>query len=116
MTPIEVGTIGVVVSALLATTGFVSFLTLARFWRSKGGWFVFWDLLMVTWILDLSSIAHIWNPPWFAWTRLATFAVGFPVLLAWRCWIIFDLQLWGPRRELRAYRNPDTAPEETHAA
>lgn len=116
MTPIEVGTVGVVVSAVLSTVGFCSFLTLATFWRSKGGWFVFWDLLMVTWVLDLSSIAHIWNPTWFAWTRLVTFAIGFPILLGWRCWIIFDLQLWGPRREFRAYRKPDTAQEETHAA
>lgn len=93
MTPVQLGTFGVYLSAVLATTGFIGFATLARFWASgRGGWLVFWDLLMVTWVLDLSAIAHLFDPPWFAWTRFGTFAVGFPLVLAWRLWIIFDLQ------------------------
>jgi hypothetical protein len=98
VTPQDLGTIGIYLSATIATVGFLGFVTLARFWRSRGGWLVFWDLLLVAWVLDLSSIAHLFNPPWFAWLRVVTFAVGFPVVLAWRCWIIFDLQLPSRRR------------------
>lgn len=108
MTPTELGTVGVYLSAVISTVGFLGFVTLARFWRSKGGWLVFWDLLMVTWILDLSSISHLFDPPWFAWTRFGTFAVGMPLVLAWRCAIIFDLQLRGRGR---AYRKTDTLEE-----
>lgn len=98
MTPQTLGTLGVYVCAVLATLGIISFATLARFWRSgRGGWLVFWDLFLIAWILDLSSIAHLFDPPWFAWTRAATFAIGFPAVLIWRLWIIFDLQL--PRRK-----------------
>jgi hypothetical protein len=97
VSPQTLGTIGVYLSAVLSTTGLISFVTLARFWRSRGGWLVFWDLLMVSWILDLSAIAHLFDPPWFAWLRVGTFACGFPLLLMWRLWIIFDLQLWSRR-------------------
>lgn len=115
MTPQTLGTIGVYLSALLATVGFLSFVTLARFWRSgRGGWLVFWDLLLVAWILDLSSIAHLFDPPWFVWLRVATFAVGFPVVLAWRSWIIFDLQHRHRRRPPGAYGETNKE-EETHA-
>lgn len=108
MTPQTLGTFGVYVSAILSTVGFVSFVTLARFWQSgRGGWLVFWDLLMVAWILDLSSISHLFDPPWFAWFRVATFAVGFPALLVWRLQIIFDLQL-RDRWRRRAYRGADS--------
>lgn len=105
MTPQGLGTFGVYVSAVLATIGFWSFVVLARFWRSgRGGWLVFWDLLLIAWILDLSSIAHLFDPPWFAWMRVVTFAVGFPVVLGWRLWIIFDLQLLN-RRHAKDRRN-----------
>lgn len=94
MTTQALGTIGVYASAVLATVGFIAFVVLARFWRSGvGGWLVFWDLLLISWVLDLSSISHLFDPPWFAWTRAATFAIGFPLVLAWRLWIIFDLQV-----------------------
>lgn len=116
MTTHQLGTLGVYLSAALATVGFLAFVTMARFWRSRGGWFVFWDLLLITWILDLSSISHLWDPPWFAWTRVATFAIGFPVVLAWRCWVILDLQLLRRGHRDGAYREPDTHAEETHAA
>lgn len=116
MTTHLLGTIGIYISAVLATIGFAAFVLMARFWRSRGGWFVFWDLLLITWVLDLSSISHIWDPPWFAWTRAATFAVGFPVVLAWRCWVIFDLQLIHRSTRGGAYGKPDTASEETHGA
>jgi len=119
VSPQTVGTIGVYLSAVLATVGFVSFVTLARFWRSgRGGWLVFWDLLLISWVLDLSSIAHLFDPPWFVWLRVGTFAVGFPVVLAWRSWIIFDLQARRRRRLLKAYREADSRPagqEETSA-
>lgn len=104
MTPELLGTIGVYVSAALATLSLAGLILLARFWRSRGGWFVFWDLLMLTWILDLIVVAHVFDPPWFAWLRVGTFAVGMPLVLAWRCWIIFDLQVRRRFREReRAY-------------
>lgn len=111
MTPQTLGTIGVYLSAVLATVGFIGFVTLARFWRSgRGGWLVFWDLLLVAWVLDVSSIAHLFDPPWFAWLRVGTFAVGFPLVLAWRSWIIFDLQVRSRRRAPEAYREADSRP------
>lgn len=120
MTPQEVGTIGVYLSAALASVGFISFVTLARFWRSgRGGWLVFWDLLMISWVLDLSTIAHLFDPPWFSWLRVGTFAVGFPLVLAWRAWIIFDLQARRRHRLSRAYGETDSRPageEEENAA
>lgn len=93
MTPQAVGTLGVYLSAFLATLSLGVFSVSARFWSSRGGWHVFWYMLMVAWVLDLSSISHLFDPPWFAWFRFATFAVGFPLVLVWRLWIIFDLQL-----------------------
>lgn len=104
MTPELVGTIGVYVSAALATLSLIALVALARFWRSKGGWFVFWDLLMVTWVLDLITVVDLGlvrDAPWFVWLRVGSFAVGFPLVLGWRLWIIFDLQL---RRRIVAYR------------
>jgi len=94
------GTVGLYASAAISTVGFLGFVGLARFWHSRGGWHVFWYMLMIAWVLDLSSIAHLWDPPWFAWTRVGTFAVGMPLVLGWRSWIIFDLQL---RRKTMAY-------------
>lgn len=114
MTPQTLGTIGIYLSGILATVGFVSFVMLARFWQSgRGGWLVFWDLLLVAWVLDLSSIAHLFDPPWFTWLRVGTFAVGFPLVLAWRSWIIFDLQHRRQQRRAKAYLGTDSK-EETH--
>jgi hypothetical protein len=93
VTPDLVGTVGVYASALISTVGFAAFVVSARFWASRGGWHVFWYMLMITWVLDMSSIAHLFDPPWFTWLRVGTFAVGMPVVLAWRSWIIFDLQM-----------------------
>jgi hypothetical protein len=109
VTPQTLGTIGVYLSALLSTVGFAGFVTLARFWHTRGGWLLFWDLLMVSWVLDLATISHLFDPPWFAWLRLGTFAAGFPVLLGWRCWIIFDLQ-WRRRFRPGAYGEADSRP------
>lgn len=100
MTPQTLGTIGLYASAVISTVGFIGFTVMARFWHSRGGWHVFWYMLMISWVLDLSSISHIWDPPWFAWTRVVTFTIGMPFVLAWRSWIIFDLQL---RRRPVAY-------------
>lgn len=111
----QLGTIGIYLSAVMSSVGFVAFAMLARFWRSRGGWHVFWYMLMISWVLDLTSISHLLgDSPWFAWVRTVTFTVGMPVVLAWRSWIIFDLQLWRLRRERRAYREADsqTAGEE----
>lgn len=119
MTPQTLGTFGIYASAFLSTVGFASFVMLARFWRSgRGGWLVFVDLLLVSWVLDMAAVAHLFDPPWFAWLRVGTFAVGFPLLLAWRFWIIFDLQLLQRWRKERAYREADSrqaGQEETHA-
>jgi len=101
VTPYLIGTIGIYASALIATVGFVAFVVTARFWESRGGWHVFWYMLVIAWVLDLSSIAHLFDPPWFTWMRVGTFAVGMPFVLAWRSWIIFDLQL---RHRPMAYR------------
>ncbi len=104
MTPQTLGTIGVYLSAAISTIGFVVFAATARFWHSRGGWHVFWYMLVIAWVLDLSTIAHLFDPPWFVWLRVGTFAVGMPLVLGWRSWIIFDLQLWSRRRrQSRAY-------------
>lgn len=100
MTPQLLGTIGVYLSAALATAGVIAFVSLARFWRSRGGWHVFWYMLMISWVLDLAVVRSLFGEaPWFAWLRAASFAVGMPLVLGWRSWIIFDLQL--RRRWLR---------------
>lgn len=110
MTPQLLGTIGVYLSAAISTIGFIGFTVLARFWHSRGGWHVFWYMLMVAWVLDLSTISHLFDPPWFSWTRVATFAIGMPIVLAWRSWIIFDLQLRRRLQERGAYREADSRP------
>lgn len=108
MTPQTLGTIGVYLSAAVSTIGFAAFAMLARFWHSRGGWHVFWYMLMIAWVLDLSTISHLFDPPWFVWLRVGTFAVGMPLVLGWRSWIIFDLQLLRRRRERGAYREADS--------
>lgn len=110
MTPMLLGTIGVYLSAVISTAGFVCYAATARFWHSRGGWHVFWYMLMITWVLDLSSISHLFDPPWFAWTRVVTFAIGMPLVLGWRSWIIFDLQLLRRRWGARAYGGADSRP------
>lgn len=105
MTPELVGTIGVYVSAVIATVGFAAFAVTARFWASRGGWHVFWFMLVLAWVLDLASIAHlVGDGPAFQWLRAVTFAVGMPFVLAWRSWIIFDLQLWHRKAAYREGR------------
>lgn len=102
MTPELLGTIGVYLSASLATLSLIALVTLARFWRSRGGWFVFWDLLVVTWLLDMIAVVDLFGDAnWFVWLRVGTFALGFPLVLGWRLWIILDLQL---RQRIKAYR------------
>lgn len=105
MTPYLIGTIGLYASALISTVGFLAFVVSARFWASRGGWHVFWYMLMVAWVLDVSSVAHLFDPPWFTWLRVGTFAVGMPFVLAWRSWIIFDLQLRGRPMAYRGGRH-----------
>lgn len=111
MTPQLLGTIGVYLSALISTVGFVAFTVLARFWRSRGGWHVFWYMLMITWVLDLVVVRSlVGDSPWFAWLRAASFAIGMPLVLAWRSWIIFDLQLMRRLHNQEAYREADSRP------
>jgi hypothetical protein len=110
VTPELLGTIGIYLSAIISTFGLVGFVSLARFWSSRGGWHVFWYMLTITWVLDLSSIAHLFDPPWFVWLRVGTFAVGMPLVLAWRSWIIFDLQLRHRYRRRKAYGEEDSRP------
>lgn len=114
MTPQILGTVGLYASAAISTLAFGGFVTLARFWHSRGGWLVFWDLLIVTWVLDLGTLAHLFDPPWFTWLRIGTFAVGLPLVLGWRCWIIFDLQL--RRRWRTVLADTNGKQEEKHAA
>lgn len=115
LTPQLLGTIGVYLSAAISTAGLVGFAVLARFWRSRGGWHVFWYMLMISWVLDLVAVRNLLgDAPWFAWVRAATFAVGMPLVLAWRSWIIFDLQL---RQRWMAYgvrRQRPATKEERH--
>jgi len=99
VTPTALGTWGLYLSAVIATVGFVGFAVMARFWTSRGGWHVFWYMLVIAWVLDLASVAHLFDPPWFAWLRLGSFAIGMPIVLAWRSWIVFDLQLFRRREQ-----------------
>lgn len=110
MTPQTLGTIGIYLSAVFATAVFVAFVSLARFWRSKGGWHVFSSMAMIAWILDLTAAAHFADPPWFTWTRVATFTIGFPLVLAWQLWIVLDLQLLRRERGRKAYLEADSHP------
>lgn len=104
MTPELLGTIGVFASAAVSTVGFIGFTTLARFWHSRGGWHVFWYMLMISWVLDLAVVRILFgDSSWFAWLRAASLAVGLPLVLGWRSWIIFDLQLRQGYRKLMAY-------------
>lgn len=119
MTPEQLGTIGVFASAVISTAGLVGFVALARFWRSRGGWHVFWYMLMISWLLDLAVIRQLFgDAPWFAWLRAASLAVGLPLVLGWRSWIVFDLQLRSGYRKLMAYggRRQSADEEENHAA
>jgi hypothetical protein len=99
MTPHDVGTLGLYLSAVIATVGFLGFAFMARFWGSRGGWHVFWYMLVLAWVLDLASLSHLFDPPWFTWLRLGSFAVGMPVVLAWRSWLVFDLHLLHRRNQ-----------------
>jgi hypothetical protein len=102
VTPYLIGTIGLYVSAVIASAGFAGFAVTARFWESRGGWHVFWYMLVIAWILDLTTVAHfVHDTAWFMWLRVLSLAFGLPAVLAWRSWIIFDLQL---RQRWRAYR------------
>ena len=104
MTPVLLGTIGVYLSAAISTVGFVGFALTARFWHSRGGWHVFWYMLVLAWVFDLAVIRHVFgDPSWFEWVRVGSFAVGMPIVLAWRSWIIFDLQLRPRLRERVTY-------------
>jgi hypothetical protein len=121
VTSTQLGTIGLFVSAVIATIGFVGFAVLARFWRSRGGWHVFWFMLVIAWILDLNSFYHFFNgDSTYAWLRASSLAFGLPFVLGWRSWIIFDLQLFHRRRRGVAYRDTDSrrpaAEEEKHGA
>ena len=119
MTPILLGTVGVYLSAFLSTAAFVAYASTARFWQSQGGWHVFWYMLMISWALDLAVVRALFgDAPWFAWLRAGTFAVGMPAVLAWRFWIIFDLQS-RHREPTVAYGGTRQRPadeEETHGA
>ncbi len=104
MTPEQLGTIGVYLSAAISTAGFVGFTVLARFWTSRGGWHIFCYMLVITWALDLAVVRDVFgDAPWFAWLRAGTFTVGMPLVLGWRTWIIFDLQVGRRLRRLVAY-------------
>ena len=104
MTPVQLGTVGVYLSAGISTAGLIGFAALARFWRSRGGWHVFWYMLVITWVLDMAVVRDLFgDAPWFAWLRAGTFTIGMPLVLAWRSLIIFDLQLRRRYRELMAY-------------
>jgi hypothetical protein len=115
VTPQGIGTIGLYVSAVIATVGFAVFAVTARFWASRGGWHVFWYMLVIAWILDLTTVAHfVHGHAWFMWLRVLSFAIGLPIVLAWRSWIIFDLQL---RQRWMAYgvrRQRPATKEERH--
>lgn len=119
MTPALLGTIGVYLSAVLSTAGFVAFVATARFWHSRGGWHVFWYMLMISWVLDLAVVRNLFgDAPWFAWLRTGTFAVGMPIVLAWRYLIVFDLQVRRRDRPM-AYGGDRQRPadeEEKHGA
>jgi FtsH-binding integral membrane protein len=111
VTPQQLGTIGVYVSAGISTAGFLGFALMARFWNSRGGWHVFWYMLMISWVLDLTTVAHLLgDSPWFAWLRAATFAIGMPLVLGWRSWLVFDLQLLHRYRRRKAYGEADSRP------
>jgi hypothetical protein len=110
VTPQLLGTIGIYASAVVATGGFLGFALAARFWSSRGGWHVFWYMLVIAWVLDLSSLAHLFDPPWFVWLRVGTFTVGMPLVLGWRSWIIFDLQIRRRWRKPGAYGEADGRP------
>lgn len=113
MTPTEVGTVGLFLSAAVSTAGFLGFVTLARFWRSRGGWHVFWYMLVIAWVLDLAVIRVLFGDSnWFAWLRAGTFTIGMPLVLGWRSLIIFDLQLVRRYRELMAYGGRRQRPSE----
>jgi FtsH-binding integral membrane protein len=113
VTPTLLGTIGLFVSAVIATIGFTGFALMARFWTSRGGWHVFWFMLVLAWVLDLAAVAHLFHEhPWFTWLRVGSFAFGMPIVLAWRSWIIFDLQLFRRRQARSAYGDPDSRPED----
>lgn len=115
MTPQEIGTFGLYCSAVIASISLIFFVATARFWASRGGWHVFWYMLVIAWLLDLSSLAHlVGDPGWFLWLRVLSLALGLPFVLAWRFWIIFDLQL---RHRWMAYgvrRQRPATKEETH--
>jgi hypothetical protein len=113
VTPELLGTIGVFASAVLATAGFVVFAATARFWQSRGGWHVFWYMLILAWVLDLAVVRYLFgDTPWFAWFRAATFAIGMPLVLGWRSWIVLDLQVLRRSRRRRAYGKADSYTEE----
>jgi len=113
LTPQLLGTIGVYVSAIIATGGFLGFALTARFWSSRGGWHVFWYMAVIAAVLDLIVLRYLFgDSTWFAWLRTGVFAFGMPFVLGWRTWIIFDLQLLERWRRRMAYRERAQKEEE----
>lgn len=111
MTPQLLGTLGVYASAIISTIGFIGFALLARFWTSRGGWHVFWFMAVIAAVLDLIVLRYLFGDTnWFAWLRTGVFAVGMPIVLGWRTWLIFDAQLF--RRD----RYPSAYAERAHPA
>lgn len=107
----QLGTVGLCASAAIATIGFFGFALLARFWTSRGGWHVFWYMLVIAALLDLSVIRLAFgDATWFAWLRAGILAVGLPLVLGWRSWIIFDLQLFHRPRRRVAYGEAGSRP------
>lgn len=91
-----VGSVLVVVSALLAVACVAAQALLARWWKTPSGRHVFSFQVVLAACLALWSVRLVIpNGDWFEIPRLVAFA-GIPVVLAWRLQII--IRTWRDKR------------------
>ncbi len=66
-------------------------------------------MLVIAWVLDQGVARALFgDSPWFAWERAVTFAVGMPLVLGWRSWLILNFQLLHRHRTRVSYGDTDS--------
>jgi hypothetical protein len=111
----DVGNIGLIVSAALTTAAVCAYavrgmggLRTLPWWRTPFGLHIMCFMAAFAVVLDEAAVYLIttravlvevvpFHVDWFAWTRVISYIILIPAVLAWRLWII----LWPPGRKRR---------------
>nr|WP_062336213.1 hypothetical protein [Herbidospora sakaeratensis] len=106
----SIGSVEVVISALLATAVVIVHHVLARWWETAAGRHVFTFEAVLAACLDLWAIRLLFpDGDWFLIPRLVAFT-GVPIVLAWRIQVLLSHRNAGRRK--RTQSNEPT-PEES---